>query len=80
MTFTCTRALILIGLNTQLSGLKINENIFKIMKNFMYPLSKNTKNTDKMGILIFENLKAITVNAYKIDPVWGGPIVEVPQR
>jgi len=46
----------------------------------MYPLSKMTKNTDKQPLLIYENLKAITVNAYKIDPNLTGSILVVPRK
>ncbi|MBQ7250528.1 MAG: hypothetical protein IJS37_04200 [Bacilli bacterium] len=60
--------------------MKINENIFKTMKQIMYPLSKNTKNTDKQPLLIYENLKAITVNAYKIDLNLTRSILVVPRK
>ena len=60
--------------------MKINENIFKTMKQIMYPLSKNKKNTDKQPLLIYENLKAITVNAYKIDLNLTGSILVVPRK
>ena len=60
--------------------MKIHENIFKNMKQIMYPLSKKTKNIDKQPLLIYENMKAITVNAYKIDPNLTGSILVVPRK
>ncbi len=45
----------------------------------MYTLSFVTKNTDKIYIFKNENLKAITVNAYKIDHFLRRTIVVVPR-